>query len=68
MKMKMKIWINDTKMKEMHKIQVELNESKEKVSKLQKDNEEHKKISYKERMSSPRCNPLMNHSLRRLRT
>jgi hypothetical protein len=27
-------WINDTKMKEMHKIQVELNESKEKVSKL----------------------------------
>jgi hypothetical protein len=36
-------WIKDTKMEEMHKIQVELKESKENVSKLQKDNEELRK-------------------------
>jgi hypothetical protein len=33
-------WITDTKMEEMHKIQVELKESKEFFSKLQKDIEE----------------------------
>jgi FtsZ-binding cell division protein ZapB len=40
-------WIKETKMEEMHKIQYELTEAKEKVSKLQKDNEELKNIYYK---------------------
>jgi hypothetical protein len=36
-------WIRDTKREEMYKIQEELKESKENVSKLQKDNEELRK-------------------------
>jgi chromosome segregation ATPase len=40
-------WIKDTKMEEMHKIQDELIEAKEKVSKLQKDNEELRKYIIK---------------------
>jgi hypothetical protein len=61
-------WTKGIQMEVLHTIEDEFNEDKEEISKLLKDNEELKEELKKKVINCLRCNPLMKHSSRRLKT